>query len=192
MKYLTFLTLLGAFVSSAQTKFLTTEPNHSTIGFEVPISGGITIVTGKFMEFDLKMTYEAGDWEKSKIDFTIQAGSIDTGIAERDDHLRSSDFFNVDSFPTIRFESKRIASLGEQKFMATGNFTMHGVTREIELPFEVMGEDGNTVSIRIITSINRIEYQVGHNWQHSAESNFLGDEINVRIFLWTKKDKRAG
>lgn len=184
--------LLWATVSTAQetTRWLTVEPNHSTIGFRVPISAGITLVTGKFTDFDLELELVDGDWTQSKVHFTIQATSINTGIADRDQHLRSADFFDVETYPTITFVSKAIRKIDDTHFEASGTFTMHGVSQEIQLPFEILGQDKNTIGVQIRTTIDRIDYGVGASFKHTTEANFLANEIEVEINFWTKRDKR--
>lgn len=186
------LLLLGFSGLAAQedTRWLTVEPNHSTIGFRVPISGGITLVTGKFTDFDLELQFIEEDWTQSTASFTIQAKSINTGIADRDEHLRSADFFDTEKYPTITFVSKEIQQIDDTHFEALGTFTMHGISQDIKLPFEVLGQDGNTIGVQIRTKINRMDYGVGANFKHTSMPNFLAKEIEVEINFWTKKDKR--
>ena len=85
MKRITLIVLANLFFglacSLAQVQNLTVEPNHSTIGFKVPIAGGMTLVYGRFSEFDLKLSLIDGDWTKLGASFIIQAGSIDTEVA---------------------------------------------------------------------------------------------------------------
>ena len=174
-----------------QTRHLTIEGNHSSLGFSVDIAGGITKVTGKFHEHDLKLSFIDNDWTKSKIDFKIIASSIDTGIKDRDDHLRTEDFFDVEQFPTIEFHSSNIVPAGEQAYIAKGTFLMHGVSREIDLPFTVTSQDGNTIGIKIEHQINRVDFGVAADFKHTSIENFISDEIDVNFYFWTKKDKRA-
>lgn len=194
MKYiLVFVAFIGTFVigiGQTEIKHLTVEPNHSTIGFHIPISEGITLVSGKFTDFDLELTYVDNDWTKSSAKFTIQAGSINTGIPARDEHLCAPDFFDVEKFPTITFQSEKIKKLEDNKYIATGTFTMRGVSQSIELPFEILGKDRNTIGIQIRTKLNRIDYGVGSSFKHTSEENFLAKEVNILINFWTKRDKR--
>lgn len=190
--FIACLLLLGFSGLAAQenTRWLTVEPNHSTIGFRVPISDGITLVTGKFTDFDLELQFIEEDWTQSTASFTIQAKSINTGIADRDEHLRSADFFDTEKYPTITFVSKEIQQIDDAHFEALGTFTMHGISQDIRLPFEVLGQDGNTIGVQIRTKINRMDYGVGANFKHTSMPNFLAKEIEVEINFWTKKDKR--
>lgn len=177
---------------SAQTKYLTIEPNHSTIGFKVDIASGATKITGKFMEHDLQLTYVDKDWTKSKIHFSIKTESIDTGIEGRDEHLRTADFFDVEKYPEITFIADTIQSIDSTHYIANGTFTMHGISKPMALPFEVTYEDKRDLGIRIETAVNRIEYGVGAEFQHTTIENFVSEEIDVEIYFWTKRDKRKG
>lgn len=165
------------------------EPNHSTIGFSIPVSG-ITRVTGKFMSFELTMNLVDEDYTKSSVVFTIDPNSITTGIPDRDEHLKSSDFFNVEKYDEIRFESTQIETIEEDNYLMTGNFTMHGTTKTEQIPFRVTGTSGSFIGYEIRHKINRIDYGVGANWEHSSVENFLGDDVDVVIDLWTRKAKK--
>lgn len=178
--------LLLSIPISAQTVKVAMEPNHSTIGFAVNIAGGVTRVTGKFMDFSLEMDYVDNDITRSSVLFTIQVRSINTGIDQRDDHLRSEDFFDAEKYPEITFESSQIQKTGEGYEM-TGMFAMHGVTREVTIPFQLTN-DGGYPSARIRWSLNREDY--GINYEHSSMKNFLAKEILVEIDFWTRKAKK--
>jgi len=186
---LPLLFILSLGTSYSQTKHLTVESNHSTVLFEVPIAGGMTKVIGKFNSFDLQLALVDNDLTKSEAIFTIDVSSIDTGIPDRDEHLKTSDFFHVDSFPSITFTTEQIVKTNEG-YMAKGVFEMHGVRKQMDLPLIATGEDGNTLGFEIETKINRIDFGVGKDFKHSAIDNFLSDHINVRIYFWTKRDKR--
>ena len=132
-------------VDAQSIKKLRVESNHSTIEFSIPISGGITRVTGKFMEFEILIDLIDSTLTKSKVQATIKTTSVLTGIAGRDEHLRSVDFFDAAKYPEITFVSNGIRKTNDG-FIAAGAFSFHGVTREIELPFRVTGVSGmNTI-----------------------------------------------
>ncbi|MEM7102373.1 MAG: YceI family protein [Bacteroidota bacterium] len=194
MKKLAALLLLS-FLSSAifaQIRYLTIEPNHSTIGFEVPIANGATKVTGKFTEHDLQLTYKNQDWTQSSFDFTIRVHSLTTSIPDRDRHLMSADFFDAEQFPIITFVSKRIEKTGNNAYTAFGDFTMRGITNLMEIPFTITYEENNTIGIHIETAVNRITNNVGVDFKHTSIENFISADILVRIDFWTKRDKRKG
>lgn len=168
---------------------LTVEPNHSTIGFSIGIAGGITRVTGKFMEFDLKLKYINEDLTQSSVLFTIMTKSITTGIPDRDDHLRSADFFNVESFPEITFQSSSIKKTNNG-FEAIGVLFMHGVEKTVSIPFELLHKENTQLGIQIRWHLNRLDFGIGKDFKHTAIENFLAEDIDIEINFWTKRDKR--
>lgn len=189
MKPLILITaLVLSFTISSQTKKLRVESNHSTVGFSISIAG-FTKVTGKFTDYKLNMDWNDQDLAACKISTIIQAASINTGIPDRDTHLQSADFFNVEEFPTINFESETIEKLDDKNYNAIGKFTMHGVTKDFVLPITIVKVDGNTIGITSRTTLNRQDYGVGSEFKHSSMPDFLSDTINVEIDFWTKKRK---
>jgi len=112
---------------------------------------------------------------------TIQTKSIDTDVEKRDNHLRSSDFFDAEKYPTITFEST-----GVDAQTLTGKFTMHGVTKEISLPYTIKGpiKDpmGNVhLALQAKTKLNRKDYGVSWNKTLDAGGLMLGEEVNIEI-----------
>ena len=176
--------------SSAGAHEYKIDPNHSTLGFAVPILGGLSKVHGKFTEFIITLKFDENDLPGSSVTATIKAASIDTGIGDRDKHLRSGDFFDIAKTPEITFESSRIERNGNH-YVAHGTFTMHGVAKEIDLPFAATGKNFSegkkgrmvTAGFNIRWSLNRRDY--GLLWEHPAEK-FVGDVIEVEIDLITK------
>jgi len=188
--FLSLSLVLVSFTSDqSENRPLTVESNHSTVQFIVPISNGITRVTGKFNDYTIDIDYNDSDFTKSNISATIKVASIDTGIDGRDDHLRTPDFFDVEKFPKITFTSNRIES-SEDGYMINGEFSMHGVSKQIEFPMKITGKDGeNTIGFSSRLTINRIDYGVGADFKHSSMENFLSEDIHIEIDFWTKKKK---
>ena len=89
------------------------DNNHSTVGFSVPILGGLSQVKGKFTDFAITINNDEKDITKSSVSVVIKATSVDTGIEGRDRHLRTADFFDVEKFPEITFKSERIEKKGK-------------------------------------------------------------------------------
>ena len=172
---------------------LEAEPNHSTIGFSVPIAAGMTRVTGKFTRFEATVIYDAEDPSKWSFAAAIDASSVDTGIDERDEDLRGPDFFDTENHPRIRFESDAIERRGGD-YVARGTLTIRGVARELELPFRVTAvdweEEAPLLGLAAEFPMNRTDFGVGTDWRHTLIPNFLGEEVQVEIFLWTKRGKR--
>ena len=161
------------------------DPTHSTAEFSVRHLM-ITNVKGRFGALSGTVDYDAAAPEQAKINVTIDATSIDTRDEKRDGHLRSPDFFDVEKFPTITFVSKKVTK-GDDGLLATGDLTMHGVTKEITLEVETPsapGKDpwGNT---RIGTSAhakaNRKDW--GLNWNSALEAGgvLVGEQVKITI-----------
>lgn len=168
---------------------LTAETNHSSLLFSVPIANGITRITGKYNDYSIDLDYVDKDFTKSVLNATIKSASIDTGIDGRDEHLRSADFFDTETYPEITFQSSRIIK-SDAGYTAVGDFTMHGITKELEIPFVITGVDGeNTIGISARVSIDRTEYGVGNDFKHTSIENFISETIDVEIDFWTKRRK---
>ena len=165
------------------------DMNHSNVGFSVPIMNGLSKVKGKFTDFTINLTNDEKDITKSSVSVVIKAASINTGIDGRDKHLRTADFFDVEKYPEITFQSSRIEKRGKQ-LIAHGTFTMHGVAKEIALPFTVTGVNENAdktkknIGYSASIVLNRRDY--GINWTNKTVPNFVGDNITVEIDLITK------
>ena len=172
----------------SQLQSLEVEPNHSTVGFSIDIAG-FSVVTGKFKEYDIHIDMDTTEFTNSRINAIIEAASIDTGIPGRDDHLRSEDFFETETYPNITFESDSISQVNYANFIAHGKLSMHGIEKSIDLPFSIVKMDGTTVGIKIRTKINRLDYGVGSGFSHTSMPDFLSDEIDVQINFWTRKRK---
>ncbi len=187
---LSVLILFGVPSDQERVK-LNIESNHSTVGFMVRIAGGITKVRGKFTEFDMDMDYVDGDLTKSSVNFTIQASSIDTGIDDRDQHLRSKDFFEVETYPEITFVSSAIRNKGEV-FEIEGDLTMHGIKKHVTIPFVATSQQKSSLGISLEWELDRKEFGVGTGFKHTSIKNFISDKIKVEIDFWTRKAKNQG
>jgi len=165
------------------------DGGHSTVGFTVPILNGLSKVKGKFTDFTITLNHDEKDITKSSVNVVIKATSVDTGIEGRDRHLRTADFFDVEKFPEITFQSSRVVKKGKQ-LIAHGTLTMHGVAKEIALPFTVNGTWENpektkkTVGYSASIVLNRREF--GINYSNKQNAAFVGDNITVEIDLVTR------
>jgi polyisoprenoid-binding protein YceI len=157
------------------------DPAHSSIGFSVDHMV-IDTVHGRFRQFDGSITVDPDNGNALKqASATIQAKSIDTDVERRDTHLRSPDFFDVEKFPTITFETT-----GVQGQTLTGKFTMHGVTKEISLPFKIKGpiKDpmGNIhLSLEANTKLDRKDYGLTWNKVLEAGGLMVGEDVTIQI-----------
>jgi polyisoprenoid-binding protein YceI len=157
---------------------------HSVIAFKVKHNGLIEI-PGFFRDFTGSINYDAKDVSKSSVAFTAKATSIDTGVANRDNHLRSADFFEVEKFPEVTFKSTSVAKKGKD-WIVTGDFTMKGVTKSISFPFKVTGflpagqRSGPRMGVTAATSFNRRDYGVNYGGNIPGTSTpVIADNVDV-------------
>ena len=163
------------------------DPAHSIIGFSIRHLE-IAWVEGRFKDFKGVIHFDDSDVAKSSVQFTAQVGSIDTGVEPRDAHLRTADFFDVAKYPELNFESTRVERKGKDNYVLHGDFTLRGVTKQVQLPFTVTGaiKDpwGNTrFGISAQTRINRRDY--GITWGKTMENGGLdiGQEVTIDLQL---------
>ena len=159
------------------------DPTHSEVHFKVKHLV-ISTVTGAFKSFSGSATSPTGDFEDAKIKFSIDVDSIDTNQPQRDAHLKSADFFNTEEYPTIDFESTSFRKAKGDNFKLTGNLTMHGVTKPVELDVEYGGSEkdgyGNVKhGFEISGKINRKEYGLTYNSITEAGGIAIGEDIKL-------------
>jgi polyisoprenoid-binding protein YceI len=158
------------------------DPMHSTVGFSVQHMV-INKVRGKFGQFTGSVVVDGKAIQSAK--GTIQTGSIDTGIARRDNHLKSPDFFDATKYPTITFVSKRVENKGADAVLV-GDYTMHGVTKELSLPVTLSGPikdnwGGERIGLEAKTKLNRRDYGLTYNQALETGGLVVGDEIEIEI-----------
>lgn len=159
------------------------DPSHSQIGFKVKYMMFIH-VSGRFNDFQAVVENDDDQFETSVISFSANVNSVDTNSFDRDDHLRSADFFDVERFPTITFKSTGIQKIDETKFEVSGDLTIRDVTKNIILEVEHSGSMkdpwGNTKAGVILSGkINRKDF--GLNWNTSLETGgvLVGEDIKL-------------
>jgi len=168
------------------------DKSHSSIMFAVKHMV-VSKVKGEFNEYSGTILYDEADVTKSSVEVTIKTASIDTKDQKRDDHLRSPDFFDAEKHPEITFKSKRVEK-AKDGFVAVGDLTMHGVTKEITIPFEITGviNDpwGNTrMGVSAELELNRQDY--GVSWSQKLDTGGLvvGDDVGIEIEIEAIKAK---
>lgn len=155
---------------------------HSTIAFKVRHMLGSA--KGKFTKFSGTIEVDREHPEKSSVVVTIQATSIDTANAKRDEHLRTADFFDVRQYPEITFKSRRVKQTGPSAGEIVGDLTMHGVTRPITLNVQLLGDSeaaakNPTTRWRVTTApLKRSEFGIGKG---AGGAWTIGDEVAVEI-----------
>ena len=160
------------------------DPAHTTLGFSAR-HAMIAKVRGNFDEFAGTFTIDGTDPARSSAELTIQAASIDTKTADRDAHLKSADFLDVEQFPTITFTSTAVAVQGRD-IVVTGDLTIHGVTKSVDVTYELVGISQDPWgSMRIgfegRTRISRKDF--GLVWNAALETGgvLVGDEVTLSL-----------
>ncbi len=159
---------------------------HSSVSFA--IDHGFVPTTGRFDKFKGDLSFSPENLADSKADFTIDINSINTQETKRDNHLKSEDFFNAKEYPSMRFVSSKFTKVDDKNYIAHGKLTIRNVTKDIELPFKVLGlgqhpaKKGTTVmGIKAKTTIDRTDYEVGTgSWAATA---IVGDEVEITIIM---------
>jgi polyisoprenoid-binding protein YceI len=162
------------------------DPVHSVAEFKVKHMM-ISNVKGQFTGVTGALTLDEANIENSRVEASIDAASINTREAQRDAHLKSADFFDVEKYPTLTFRSTRVQRAGDEELKVTGELTIHGVTREVV--FKVEGPTapakdpwGNTrIGLSATTKINRKDF--GLTWNAALETGgiLVGEEVAITL-----------
>lgn len=156
---------------------------HTNVGFRVAHMV-IAKTTGSFNDFDASFHFDPMDMSSFSLTATIQADSIDTNNGQRDNHLRSADFFDVANHPEITFQSTAI-SMMDDGYVVTGDLTIRGMTKEIELPITITGpveiRGNNVIGVSGRATIDRHDF--GVSWSRSLDNGGLvvANEVEIEI-----------
>jgi polyisoprenoid-binding protein YceI len=162
------------------------DPAHTGVHFKVRHLM-ISSVRGEFEKISGKIVYDEADVTKSSADIAIDAASINTRVAKRDEHLRSPDFLDVAKHPAITFRSKRVEKGGDGTLKMTGDLTLRGVTKEVVLTIEgptpaIKDPMGNSrVGGQATTKINRKDFGLVWNKTVEAGGVVVGNEVEITI-----------
>ena len=160
------------------------DATHSSVQFAVKHMG-IANVRGKFTEFEGALRV-GDDLASSSARGAVKVSSITTNEEQRDAHLKSPDFFNVEEFPEIAFESTRIEAIDDESSHVVGNLTMHGITREVKLKAVVEGTDtdpwGNErVGLEVVGVLKRSDFDMKFNQALGSGNVLVGDKVNISL-----------
>src|SRR5690606_31065355 len=161
------------------------DPTHSEVAFKVKHLV-ITTVTGYFRSFDgTVVTENEDDFTTGKVDFTIETGSIDTNQSQRDEHLKSADFFDAANHPQLKFTSTSIEEKGDDEFVLRGDLTIGDVTKPIKFDVEYGGtvtdDDGNfKAGFEVSGKISRKEYNLTWNAVTEAGAIVVSDDVKIQ------------
>jgi polyisoprenoid-binding protein YceI len=160
------------------------DRTHSEVLFRVRHL--MSRVTGHFRDFSGTITYDPANLGASKVEFAIKSASIDTNVADRDTHLRSADFFDVEKFPELTFVSSQVVAAGVDGFTVTGTLTIRDVAQQIDLPVTFLGAAkdpwGNEkVAFEASIRLNRKEF--GLTWNAALETGgfLVGEDVDVSL-----------
>lgn len=161
------------------------DPTHSEVQFKVKHLV-ISTVTGSFGSYDGQIETENNNFENAKATFSTDIDSITTNNEDRDQHLKSDDFFNAEEYPQLKFESSNFKKLGDGQYKVTGDMTIRGVTKEVELDVVHGGTVGDQygqtkAGFDVTGSINRKEF--GLTWDAVTEAGnvVVGDKIKLQL-----------
>lgn len=164
---------------------------HSSIDFAVKHMM-IATVKGTFHDFEATVDADLADLTTANITFAIKVASVDTRNADRDNHLRSADFFDVENYPNIIFASTTIKKSGDDEYAVTGDLTIRGVTQPaiFDVRFEGQGKDpwGNEkVGFSAVGKVNRSDY--GLSWNAALETGgvLVGDQVKISLDIEAAK-----
>lgn len=158
---------------------------HSHVSFSVKHMM-ISTVRGRFDAFSGSFDLDEENPAASSLDVTIDVASINTGDAGRDTHLRSADFFETDKYPTATYKSTKVEKIGENEFRIEGDFTLHGVTRSVELKAALDGltkdmQGNRRAGFTVETAINRKDFNL--NWNVALETGgvLVSEKVNILV-----------
>ena len=161
------------------------DPAHSRLGF-VARHAMVTKVRGQFTDFSGTLDLDEADPGRSTAEVTVQMRSVETGQPQRDEHLRNSDFFDVDAHPTMTFKSTKAERTGQDNYRLTGDLTIKGVTRPVTLDVEYNGlvrdPFGNDrAGFEARATINRKDWDLSWNVALEAGGFLVSDKITLEL-----------
>ncbi len=178
---MSLIALIFLTVSSfAQTQWKV-DPFHSSLNFNISHSG-ISIVNGKFLEYTGNLTTEGEALNNANFDFTIKVNSVNTSVHDRDNHLRSADFFEVEKYPDMTFKSiKILATSKPEQYLLYGELTIKDVTKDVIFDVHYGGtaksDKGDKLGLKAKTTINRFDYNI--DFDPTAAG--VGKDVNIVV-----------
>lgn len=179
-------------IQTTGTTTWTLDPTHSTVELQVKHMM-FTTVRGRFTGVSGALSLDEADITRSRVEATIDAASINTGEENRDTHLRSADFLDVEQYPTMTFASTRVEQVGPDRLRVVGDMTIHGVTREVVLDTTYNGRGANPWGKEVIgytaeTTINRRDFGLVWNVALEAGGVLVSDTIKITLEIQAVKE----
>ena len=184
---------LGSGAARAEPAVYKIDVDHSGIGFS--IRHFVSNVPGRFTDFEGTIRFDRQNPWTSGVELTVRAASIDTANNDRDDHLRSADFFDVQKFPTLTFTSTSVAGKDASNLEVTGDLTLHGVTKRVTVPVRFLGTApaprAEKAGFEATFTLNRKDYGISWNRVLDQGGAVLGDEVRITISIEANREPEA-
>ena len=166
----------------AQTQWKV-DPYHSSLNFNIS-HFGISFVNGKFLEYTGNLTTNGEALKDASFDFTVDVKSINTNVEDRDNHLRSADFFEVEKYPNMSFKSNKIVATDKsEQYLLYGNLTIKGVTKAVIFDVDFGGiaksDQGEKLGMKAETTINRFDYNIDYD----PTAVGIGKDVTIIVHL---------
>lgn len=163
------------------------DPVHSEINFKIKHLM-ISTVTGQFTDYDATMVSSKEDFSDATISFEAKVGSINTNNGQRDEHLKSPDFFDAAQYPVITFKSTKITPKTDDTYKLDGDLTMHGVTKPVSLDVEYLGtakdfQNNDRYAFELNGKLNRKDFDLTWNGVTEAGGVVVSDEVKLNVNL---------
>lgn len=179
------LSMIAGLALSANAETFQIDRSHSSVGFSV---SHLTVsrVKGNFSDFSGTIQYDSADVSKSSVEIEIKAYSVTTGNEGRDRHLKSPDFFAVDSFPGLTFKSTKVTKKTDKTFEIVGDLTMRGVTKPVTLNAELIGvlndpQMGKRLGFSATGRLNRQDFGVRYNDMLDSGGLVAGNDVDLLL-----------
>lgn len=182
---LLFVATLFSVATFAQTKW-NVDKMHSFVNFSVKHLG-ISFVDGRFDKYEGTFVGTPEDLTKGVFNFTVDMNSVNTSVEMRDNHLKTNDFFNVEKFPTMTFESKSIKKTGKDKYKLEGNLTIRNITKPVTFDLTYGGllqDDGQgnqKLGFQATTTVNRFDFDVAYDPSGQAIAKDVKIAVNIEF-----------
>jgi polyisoprenoid-binding protein YceI len=174
-----FLLVAASFAGFSQNVWKA-DKAHTQIKFDITHLG-VSTVSGAYTDFDVNITSAKEDFSDAIFNLSIKAESINTGIQQRDTHLKSADFFDVATYPTITFKSTGIKKVSEGKYKLTGDLTIHGITKPVTMDLWYRGTISHPMTkkpdagFRLTGTLKRSDFEVGGKFPAAM----LSEEVTI-------------
>jgi polyisoprenoid-binding protein YceI len=187
-------TLAWAAAAAAEPVVYKIDPNHSAVSFTV--RHFVSNVPGRFGDFDGTIVYDAQNPAASSVKLNVRSASIDTNNENRDKHLRSADFFDVEKHPALTFVSTAVKKADADTLEVTGDLTMHGVTKQVTVPVDFLGSmknprGGEKAGFETAFTLDRKDYGIVWNRALDTGGAMLSDDVKVTIAIEADREMPA-